>query len=73
MQINISKQDLNTILAALRFYQEEEMCEAANRSGPIDDVATDSGQDVSMDSAEIDDLCVRLNLGEPEHSIRITP
>lgn len=56
-----SGQDRNTILAALRFYQERGMGEPANRSDAIHDIATNGGEDVSMDDAGIDALCERVN------------
>ncbi len=56
-----SRVDLNTILAALRFYQERGMGDPHFRSDAIHDIATNGGDDVSMDSEAIDDLCERLN------------
>lgn len=60
----MNAQDLNTILAALRFYQEEGMGDPDNRSDAIHDIATDGGIEVSLDDAGIDDLCDRLQAGE---------
>ncbi|WP_321820886.1 MULTISPECIES: hypothetical protein [unclassified Burkholderia] len=56
-----SDQDRNTILAALRFYQQHGMGEPANRSEAIHDIATNGGEDVSMNDAGIDELCERVN------------
>lgn len=56
-------QELNTILAALRYYQENGQGEPANRSDAIHDLATDNDTDISMDAAGIDELCARLNCG----------
>lgn len=54
-------QELNTILAALRFYQEEEMTEPDNRSDAIHDIATNGDQETSMDDQGVDELCEKLN------------
>ena len=61
MQYQIDGQDLNTILAALRFYQEHGQGEPSNRSEAIHDIATNGGDAISMDDAGIDDLCERIN------------
>lgn len=62
--------DRNTILAALRFYQQKGQGDPANRSDDIHDIATNGGADVSLDADAIDDLCERVNFGmlenEPE-------
>ena len=55
--------DLNTILAALRYYQEQGMGDPENRSDDIHEIATNGDTDVSLDDAGIDDLCERLNFG----------
>ncbi|MBB5546547.1 hypothetical protein A8H39_00030 [Paraburkholderia fungorum] len=55
------KEDRNTILAALRFYQERGMGEPANRSDAIHDIATNDNEDISYDDGDIDDLCERVN------------
>ncbi len=57
----LDAQELNTILAALRFYQEEEMTEPDNRSDAIHDIATNGDQETSMDDAGVDELCEKLN------------
>nr|WP_241025670.1 hypothetical protein [Burkholderia sp. Tr-20390] len=57
-----STRERNTILAALRFYQRSGMGEPANRTDDIDDIATDGGDDVSLDADGIDALCERINL-----------
>jgi hypothetical protein len=53
----------NTILAALRYYQELGKGEPANRSDSIHDIATDGGDDISLDSDGIDELCEEINSG----------
>lgn len=60
----IESADLNTILAALRYYQESGMGEAGNRSDAIHDIATDNGNDTSLDNEGIDALCEALNSGD---------
>lgn len=57
----MDRQDLATILAALRFYQQSGMGDPDNRSDEIHDIATSGGDDTSMDDEGIDDLCERLN------------
>lgn len=55
--------DVNTLLAALRYYQEHGQGEPANRSLEIHDIATGNDSQVSMDANGIDDLCEALNMG----------
>ena len=57
-------QDLNTILAALNVYLEQGMGIPANRSDEIHDIATNGGNETSMDDDGIDNLCERLNTRE---------
>ena len=57
----LDAQELNTILAALRFYQEEEMTEPDNRSDAIHDIATNGNQETSMEDEGVDSLCEKLN------------
>ena len=59
--IEINAQDLNTILAALRYYQEKGQGEPANRDDAIHDIATNGGEDISMDADGIDELGERIN------------
>jgi len=59
--LTITDQDLHTILAALRVYQEEGMGDPSMRSDAIHDIATNGGDQISMDDAGIDDLCERIN------------
>lgn len=64
-----AKEDRNTILAALRVYQEHDMGEPANRSDAIHDIATNGGEDISYDVVAIDDLCERVNSAQSELSL----
>lgn len=56
----VNASEFATILAALRFYQEEEMGNPDNRSDAIHDIATDNDV-ISLDDEGIDALCERLN------------
>lgn len=58
------KQDLNTVLAALRFYQQQGMGDPSNRSDEIHAIATDGDTDISMDGGGIDALCEHLNTAQ---------
>lgn len=51
----------NTILAALRLYQEMGMGDPANRSDHIHDIATNGDDDISMDEWGIEELCQSIN------------
>jgi hypothetical protein len=61
INLRLSEQDLATILAALRFYQEHGQGEPANRSDAIHHLATNCDQLISLDEAGNDELCERLN------------
>lgn len=62
MKLNVTTQEFNHILAALRLFQ------AVKGKGPIDtdfmleieNIATDGGCD-PMTAEEIDDLCMKIN------------
>lgn len=57
--------ELATILAALRFYQQNGMGEPENRSDEIHDIATNNGEVTSsLNDDGIDELCQRINFGE---------
>ena len=62
IDLRVSEQDLATILAALRFYQENGQGDPANRSDRIHDIANNFDEVISLDEAGIDDLCERLNM-----------
>lgn len=68
-----TKEDRNTILAALRFYQEKGMGEPANRSDAIHDIATNGDADISYDAGDIDNLCERVNVAQPQIVTGFTP
>jgi hypothetical protein len=54
------KQTLNTILAALRFYQLAEQGDPVNRTDEIHNIATGNDEDVSLDEAGIDALITEI-------------
>lgn len=59
-------QALHTILAALRTYQELGYGEPDIRPNDIHDIATNGGDQISMDDEGISDLCEMLNSGDLE-------
>jgi hypothetical protein len=64
VQLTIENQDLHTILAALKVYQDLGYGEPANRPMAVHDIAIGGELDViSLDDAGIDDLCERINGG----------
>lgn len=70
MKIEISSTELATILAALRFYQEQGMGDPFNRSNDIHEIAHDGGEVISLDDEGIDELCERLNTtGERDENL----
>lgn len=58
---SIESDELATILAALRFYQEKGMGNPDNRSDEIHDIATNGDEVTSLDDDGIDALCEKLN------------
>jgi hypothetical protein len=60
--MRVSRQEFHTILAALRFYQEHDQGEPANRMDAIHDIATGGGDVISLDDSGINELCERLNI-----------
>lgn len=59
-------QALHTILAALRTYQELGYGDPDIRPNDIHDIATNGGDQISMDNAGIEELCQMLNFGDLE-------
>ncbi|WP_095158157.1 hypothetical protein [Pseudomonas sp. Irchel 3E13] len=55
-------EDLHTIIAALRFWKEQGMCEAANRSDDMHRLCTNDDELTSADESDVDDLVERLNV-----------
>jgi len=55
------QEQLNTVLAALRFYQHSGMCEPANRPDWLQAIACPTEDDTSLDSVGVDRLCEQFN------------
>lgn len=60
--MKLDKQELNTILAALRYYQRQGMGEPANRPDWLHEIATDNDHDISLNAEAIDKLCEKINV-----------
>ena len=60
--IGFDLEESSTVLAALRYYQENGQGDPDNRSDAIHDIATNGGEVMSsLDDEGIDDLCERIN------------
>lgn len=65
--MKLTREELATVLAALRYYQENGQGDPFNRSNRIHTIATDDGNVMSsLDDEGIDNLCERLNSAEEE-------
>jgi hypothetical protein len=63
--LRVSRRELATILAALRFHQDENLQGGgAIADQVIGEIATDGGTLEALGFAEVEELCQRLNLGE---------
>jgi hypothetical protein len=63
MTHTLDREELATILAALRYYQQQGLGDPVNRPEAIHDIATDHDAILSsLDDAGIDALCEKLNL-----------
>lgn len=58
--LQLEREDVGTILAALRYYQQNGQGNPESRDDAIHDIATGGGQFISRDDEGIDDLCHRL-------------
>ena len=68
IHLSVNRRELATILAALRFHQDENLQDdRKNPDAAIDDIATDAGALLPLDFKEVDRLCEELNCG---HGIR---
>ena len=66
--LRMTQRELATILAALRFHQEENLQGGLNIPTPfIQEIATDGGLFKPLSFEEVASLCQRLNLG-PRYS-----
>jgi hypothetical protein len=59
MQLKLTDRELATILAALRYWDREIV--ASRRWASEIDIATDGGNHVPLDTAQVNALCERLN------------
>ena len=64
MSVQLDNDEISTILAALRFYQQNGLGDPANRPLDIHDIATNGEQETSLDDDGIDRLCEKLNVSE---------
>lgn len=69
--MNLTPEELATVLAALRFYQESGQSFSDVREGGIDDIATGCGALTPLNGAEIDKLCEKLNAGPKTHILLV--
>ena len=67
--IVIDEQQHATIIAALRYYQQQGMGDPTHRSDEIHDIATNMDEVISLDSDGIDELVVQLQDVSAEQSI----
>ena len=66
----ITRRELATILAALRYHQAENLQRADGIGDDvIRDIATDGGMLDALNYEEVDELCERLNFGQPMPSV----
>lgn len=59
--LQLDQEELNTVLAALRTYQEAGYGDPFNRPDRIQAIAAPTINDTSLDDSAIDNLCERLN------------
>lgn len=64
----VDDQQHATVLAALRYYQEQGMGEPEKRSDDIHDIATCGDTVISLDTAAIDLLCEQINFTTPKEA-----
>jgi hypothetical protein len=62
LNVRVSASELHTILASLRYYQAHNQGQSSQRLPVIDEIATNGGQVIPLDTEAIDRLCERLNL-----------
>jgi hypothetical protein len=58
----MTKQELATVLAALRVYQQQLEMNGGAPPQDVEEVATNMSEFAPMSAEEIDELCERLNL-----------
>jgi hypothetical protein len=64
----LSHRQLSTVLAALRYYQNDldgsRLSSDVDPEGALNDIATNSAAHEGLSAFEIDELCERLNFGD---------
>lgn len=61
-KLELAEDELDTVLAALRYYQDRGMGEPANRPDWLQEIACpDGANSTSLDDAGIDALCEKIN------------
>lgn len=60
MTVSLNQPELDTILAALRYYQHNGQGDPTNRTDWVHAIATDHDE-ISLDAFGIDQLCAKLN------------
>jgi hypothetical protein len=74
VRLCVTRRELATILAALRFHQDENLQgDLGIADKVVSDIATDGGTLEPMDYAEVDDLCQRLNLSSRAVGLIVEP
>ena len=63
--ISVDSAEHATLLAALRYYQQNGQGEPSNRCDAIHAIATDGDVQISLDTAGIDALCEHITLCSP--------
>lgn len=56
-----TREETATLLAALRYYQQQGMGDPFNRPSEIHDIAADNLHVTSLDANDIDALCEKVN------------
>ena len=66
--VTFDKRELATVMAALRFHQDENLQSGADIADKVvKDIATDSGSFEPLDIEQVGRLCERLNIGHIMH------
>jgi hypothetical protein len=72
--LSVNQRELATILAALRFHQDENLQGTEIIADQVvREIATDCGLLTPLNSQEVDELCQRLNFGESTAGLHIDP
>ncbi len=54
--LQLTQDEYNNVVAAVRHWQESGMCEPENRPENLHDIATDGGEGQSLSDAEMDSM-----------------